>query len=292
MKLSQIGEFGLIERLAKLLGKPPKPVVVGIGDDAAVLEKPKYLLVTTDTLIENVHFKLGRASSATTYINLGYKAMAVNISDIAAMGGEPTYALVTIGAPKEFSVKAIEDLYRGLKKHGIPIIGGDTVQSPKELVINVVLLGEVEKECLLLRSGARVGDYILVTGKFGGQAAAKFDSRKAEKPKGRLKEARMIAKTGLASSMIDSSDGLVCSIREICKASKVDARIDFGSVPVAKGATFKQALFGGEEYELVFTVSKSKAVKLAKLIPQVSIVGRIVRQGKGNLPKGGYEHFK
>src|SRR3989338_4613924 len=132
VKLSQLGEFGLIERISKHQRKR-KGTVIGIGDDAAVLQASgKYLLITTDTLIENVHFRLKEIS----FFDLGYKALAVNISDIAAMGGWPTHALVTIGVPKTISVKSIDELYRGIhhlaKKHKIDLVGGDTVASPKE----------------------------------------------------------------------------------------------------------------------------------------------------------------
>ncbi|NQT30541.1 MAG: thiamine-monophosphate kinase, partial [Candidatus Saganbacteria bacterium] len=227
MKLKDIGEFALIERLSKIIGKTSGSVVLGIGDDAAALQMTnvksfdraqdgwngelvepcqmlpsdrarslssgrgrtevlqhevsnecKYLLITTDALIENVHFKLDKKNGRSPFFNLGCKALAINISDVAAMGGIPTYALVTIGANKNLSVRKIENLYRGInklaKKHKIQIIGGDTVSSPKELIISITLLGEVEKENLLTRSGARVGNLILVTGSFGGSAAKKY----------------------------------------------------------------------------------------------------------------------
>lgn len=320
MKLSQLGEFGLIDRIAKRESQLVT-TVVGIGDDAAVIQiskikneklktqtkKQKYLLVTTDTLIENIHFKL----KTTSFFNLGYKALAANISDIAAMGGWPTHALVTVGLPKGVKVEAVDDLYRGInrlaKKYKIDIIGGDTVQSPKEIVISVTLLGEVEKENLLLRSTAKIGDAILVTGDFGGPAAEKFILRSLSLVC-RIREARIIAESKLATSMIDSSDGLVRSVLEICRASRVGARIWLDSVPVAKKATLDHALYGGEEYELVFTAPRSKAVELKGLIEKrtkvkVSIVGEVVSRrhgiklvdlhGRVFLPKsGGYEHFK
>jgi len=333
MKLSQIGEFGLIELLKKAeSGKQKADTVIGIGDDAAVMQIPnskfqipnkskiskskhqRYFLVTTDTLIENIHFKLKN----TSFFDLGYKALAVNISDIAAMGGWPTHALVTIGLPKKVLVEQVRQFYAGInslaKRHGIDIIGGDTVASPKEIVVSITLLGEVEKENLLTRSGAKVGDAILATGEFGKPAALKFDSRKL-KVVSRTREARKIAKSWMATSMIDSSDGLVRSVIEICRMSKVGARIWLDSVPIAKGANLDQALYGGEEYELVFTVPKEKAVKVVGWLGRacrqagglvkmkVSIVGEIVSKkrgvklvdvhGKVYLPKsGGYEHFK
>jgi thiamine-monophosphate kinase len=325
MKLSQLGEFGLIDRLAKEIGKPSKRVVVGIGDDTAVLEITnyklqitnkskipkskfqKYILVTTDTLIENIHFRL----KTTSFLDLGNKALAINISDIAAMGGYPTYALVTIGVNKNIPVSKIEELYRGIKKLAkkfkIEVIGGDTVQSPKELVVSITLLGEVEKECLLTRSGAKIGDAILVTGGFGGPSANKYVYRPSSLVP-RLKEARTIAKSGKCTSMIDSSDGLARSVLEICKASKTGARIWLDPVPIAKGATLDQALYGGEEYELVITTPRSKAVELRDLIQRktktkVTIVGEVVGRKRGiklvdvhgkvyPLKSGGYEHFR
>ena len=308
MKLSQLGEFGLIERLAKELGRPSRKVIIGIGDDTAVIQsRAGYQLITTDTLIENIHFKLKTIS----FFDLGYKALAINISDIIAMGGYPTHALVTIGANKNISVGRIEELYRGIKKlarkYRIEVIGGDTVQSPKELVVSITLLGGVEKECLLTRSNAKVGDAILVTGNFGGPASKKFDNRKL-KVESRLKEARIIAKAGKCSSMIDSSDGLVRSVLEICKASKTGARIWLDSVPVARAATLNQALYGGEEYELIFTTPRSNAVELMNGVQRrtktkVKIVGEMVARKRGiklvdvhgkilALRSGGYEHFR
>lgn len=290
MNLSQLGEFGLMDLISKKLGKTSKKVVIGVGDDCAALKfsTSKYQLITTDALVEDVHFKTKGAS----FIALGYKALAVNISDIAAMGGVPTFAVVTIGLPRKFSVKKIEELYQGINKLAkackIDIVGGDTVRTPKELFISITLLGEVEKEYLLTRSGAKVGDLICVTGEFGGPSSSNFNLRTPNAQlRTRLKEARKIAKSQIATSMIDSSDGLARSILEICKASKVDASIDLDSVPIAKGATLAQALYGGEEYELVFTVPKSKA-------KGYKVVGEIVRVKQGNIHqlKKGFDHFK
>ncbi|MFA4905622.1 MAG: thiamine-phosphate kinase [Candidatus Margulisiibacteriota bacterium] len=301
MKLSQIGEFGLIDLIAKREHKLSS-THIGIGDDAAVLKaKGKYQLITTDTFIENVHFTLKR----TSFFELGRKVMAANISDIAAMGGYPTHAVVTVGLPKRLSVDQVRQLYNGIdslaRKYKIDIVGGDTVASPKAVVISITLLGEVEKERLLTRSGAKPGDLILATGAFGGPAAKKFDNRKL-KIENRLNEARLISKSRRATSMIDSSDGLVRSVLELCKASRTGARIYEDLVPIAKGASLKQALFGGEEYELVFTAPKKNLPKLKKLA-KLSVVGEMVPHkfgvglvdsyGRIKPPKsGGYEHFK
>ena len=307
VKLSEIGEFGLIDLIAK---REPKlsNTLIGIGDDAAVLKaKGKYQLITTDTFIENVHFTLKKAS----FFALGRKVMAANISDIAAMGGYPTHALVTIGLPKKITVKQVQQLYQGInslaRRYKIDIVGGDTIASPREVVISITLLGEVEKRYLLTRSGAKPGNLILVTGAFGGPAARKFVIRNASCVI-RLKEAHNIAKSRRATSMIDSSDGLVRSVLELCKASRMGARIYEDLVPIAKGASLSQALYGGEEYELVFTANKKDLTSLRKIV-KILVVGEIVprppagRAGKFGVklvdsygrikpPKsGGYEHF-
>lgn len=313
MQLSQIGEFGLIEILKKMeQAGAREDTIIGMGDDAAVLEfkiqkakvKSKELLslITTDALIENVHFRLKN----TSFFHLGQKALLASISDIAAMGGIPTHALVTIGLPKKIKVEQVKELYRGIsslaKKNRIDIIGGDTVSSPKAMMISVTLLGQVEKRNLLLRSGAENGDIICVTGKFGGPAAAHFSNRHPLHVT-RIDDARKIAKSKIANAMIDSSDGLIRSVLEICRASKVGARIWEDKVPIAKGANLNQALYGGEEYELVFTVPKSKLPKLKNLKLPVSLVGEITNRHPGvklldsrgkmkPLKSGGYEHFK
>lgn len=297
MRLAQLGEFGLIELLAKQIGKPTsKNVLIGIGDDAAVLKtRTKLLLVTTDTFVENVHFK----TRGISYKALGEKVLAANISDIAAMGGTPTYALVTIGANKNFQAENVELLYAGIKqlarKHRIDIVGGDTISSPKELIVSVTLLGEVEPELLLTRGGAKPGDLVLATGQFGGPAAQKYRVTRCTL---RVTEARTIAKSKLATAMIDSSDGLMRSVREICRQSRTGAIMWLELVPRAAGATLAQALNGGEEYELVFTVPKNKAVKLMELIRRknrvkVTVVGEIRPASEGLTPADakGYEHF-
>ena len=307
MKLSQIGEFGLIELIKKSEPKR-QDTVIGIGDDAAALKTQnlKYLLVTTDTFVENVHFR----RRGLSFFALGYKSLLANVSDIAAMGGYPTHALVTIGLPKDMTVRQVRQLYNGInslaKKLKIDIIGGDTVSSPREIIVSITLLGEVESEYLLTRSGAKPGDLICVTGKFGGPAYQNYSllvTRRACRQAGyslRLKEARIIAKSKLATSMIDSSDGLVRSVLEICKMSKTGARIYEDKVPIAKGATLSQALYGGEEYELVFTIPKNK---MDKLKIDAAVVGEITSKSKGvklidpydrikPLKSGGYEHFR
>ena len=224
------------------------------------------------------------------------------IFPISRRWGIPTHALITLGLPKTIEVKAIDDLYRGFnslaKKYRIDIIGGDTVASPKGIVISITLLGEVEKENLLLRSTAKPGDLICVTGKFGGPASVNYKLQNTNY-KLRIEEARVLAKSRIASSMIDSSDGLVRSVIELCRASKTGAIIFENRVPKAKGATLDQALYGGEEYELVFTVPPGK---LKALKPGVTVAGEMTAKKSGiklagrcgkikPLRSGGFEHF-
>ncbi len=299
MKLSQLGEFGLIELIKKIPAKR-KDTILGIGDDCALVGD---ILVTTDTLVENTHFRLKK----TSFYDLGYYSLFINVSDIAAMGGTPTHAFVTIGAPGKTNVKSIQQLYKGINalagKLNIDIAGGDTVSSNK-LIVSITLLGKIDKKYLMTRAGAKVGDLILVTGEFGGPASKKYRISKSE-IRTRLGEAGIIAGSGLASSMIDSSDGLVRSVLEISRASKVGALIYSSEVPRAKGAALKQALRGGEEYELVFTVPMENVSKLVKKLgkTKVSIVGEILPRTNGvgilnergriePVRTGGYEHFK
>ncbi|KAF0133738.1 MAG: thiamine-monophosphate kinase [Candidatus Saganbacteria bacterium] len=324
MELSALGEFGLIEFIKKReLKNKRSDLIVGIGDDAAVLrmsnDKPclpagrcqisnkilkskiknKYILITTDALIEGVHFRL--KNKKKQFFNIGYKALAASISDISAMGGYPTHALATIAIPKKIGFKQILDIYKGIdslaRKYKIDLIGGDTVSSRHDLMVSMTLMGEVEKANLLTRSGAKVGDLICATGKFGGSAASNY----ADLPIIRQFEALKIAKSKIATSMIDSSDGLVRSILEICKRSNCGAKIT--NVPTAKGASFKQALYGGEEYELIFTVPKNKYNNLKATKIKFEMIGEII-EGKLkiqltsqygriiSIKSGGYEHFK
>ncbi|OGC05102.1 thiamine-phosphate kinase [candidate division WOR-1 bacterium RIFOXYA12_FULL_43_27] len=313
MKLSQLGEFGLIELIKKAQKAKRKDTVLGIGDDCAALrmtndkcppcptqveagQMSNYLLITTDTLIEDVHFDLKH----TSFYELGYKAMLANISDIAAMGGTPMHAVVTIGVSKNIKVKKLLEFQKGLnkltRKYNIEIVGGDTVASPKAVMVSITLLGEVEKRYLLTRAGARIGDTVLVTGEFGGPAALGYkpktlnpkQSQNSNFQNPKIEEGQKIAKSRLATAMIDSSDGLARSVTEICRASKAGAKLYFKNIPIAKGATLDHALYGGEEYELVFTAPKRNVNKLQKIV-KCKVVGEIVAKGS-NFEKG-FQHF-
>src|SRR5512143_914797 len=173
MKLSDLGEFGLIDKIRKSSAPPSPSVLVGIGDDAAVvnMRASTSLLATTDMLIEGVHFDL----SFTDFYSLGWKSAAVNLSDIAAMGGSPRFCLTSLGIPPFFSVEQIAEFYRGLTAlltaHRTALVGGDTCSSPRGMTVSVTLLGEIEKKFVIGRGGAKPGDRIFVTGTLGDSSA-------------------------------------------------------------------------------------------------------------------------
>jgi len=317
MKIKDIGgEFELIKRIT---GKAvnDKNVIKGIGDDCAVIYNGnKYLLVTTDMMVENDHFNL----KWQTPQQVGMKLMEANVSDIVSMGGKPTYAFISMSLTKETSVELIEGIYEGLhisaKIHKVIILGGDTTHGT-EHVFNLTLLGEVDKSLVKYRSCAREGDIICVTGKLGGSTAGlklllnNKDGYLLDhlEPKSRLaSEGEIISR--YANSMIDVSDGLGSEVRHICEESNVGARIDYDKIPLSD-ETIKSAeivgenpedfaLYGGEDFELVFTIPQNKINFLKKEFNEFSIVGEILDSNKGFfilknnkkvVPKSGYNHF-
>jgi len=335
MRVSELGEFGLIARIAEIVGKPGEDVVVGIGDDAAVVrtDGDKYLLATCDIQVEGIHF----IKDKTSPYQLGRKAVAINLSDIAAMGGIPKQLWVSLVLPQDAEVEYVEALYQGIKEEttrcGVSIVGGNLSRSPWGLMVDTFLLGEVEAECLLLRSGARVGDLVLVTGYLGNSAAGlallldpslRCDEASVRQlleahhtPTPRIKEGRAIARSGMATAMIDLSDGLASDIGHICKESEVGTKIWADRVPISPAARkvarlagknpLDFALFGGEDYELLFTAPPDRAQELASRIEAetgtpVAIVGEIVPPSEGltlvgeegrivPLAPGGWNHF-
>lgn len=279
MKIKDLGEIGLIERFAKRI-RLDKTVVKGIGDDTAVIKwtRGKYLLFTCDMMVEDVHFK---RSGATPY-EIGRKALGRNISDIAAMGGVPRYAVISIGLNPELSVSVADGISKGIielaRQYKINIVGGDTVKSSR-LVIDISLVGEVEKENLVLRSGARTGDLLFVTGMIGASQKGKHLNFTP-----RLDEARLLVKKFKINSMIDVSDGLLLDLRRIMDESKVGARLYEKLVPISKGAgSFEKAVCEGEDFELLFTMTPKEALKASKmkLKTQVSLIGQIIDRKKG-----------
>lgn len=336
MKIDQLGEFGLIDRIHHALPTPGKDVIVGIGDDVAILRSSadRLWLATCDVQMEGAHFI--RTDIAPR--DLGVKALAINLSDIAATGGTPRYALVSLGLPNDLEVDFIDELYAGLRleaeQFGVDIVGGNISRSRLGLFIDIFLLGEAEHKNILLRSGAKVGDQILVTGSLGDAAAgvalvldpslkttesyAAVARQRYHLPTPRVREGQAIAASHLANAMLDISDGLAGDLAHICERSKVGARIVADRLPVApenrvlahaaQGDDFHFALYGGEDYELLFTAPAANAATLAALIAHetdtlVSIIGEILPQSEGRqliledkrvvpLKARGWDHFK
>ena len=300
MKLSDLGEFGLIERLTGMLPAEGSPdLIVGIGDDAAVWRAgSEYLIATTDTMVEGVHFVAGQAPWA----DVGWKALAVNVSDIAAMGGTPLFALVTLALPPDMPVDVVEVLYAGLaecaREYGVTVAGGDVVRAP-QTSITVALVGRTEhrdKEPLLLRrDAARVGDLIAVTGTLGDSAAglrrlregAPADDPLARRhlwPRPHLAAGQMAAKIGVTCA-IDVSDGLLQDIGHICQRSGVGAEIRAQDIPLSTELraaypddALRLACTGGEDYELVLIADRDilNALRPALGLVQLTVIGEIV----------------
>jgi thiamine-monophosphate kinase len=298
--VEDIGEFGVIDTV-KALGSSAGSVIVGIGDDAAVV-KPVgggYELLTTDMLVENVHF-----SSDMKPEWIGRKALACSLSDIAAMGGEPRHALVSLGVPSGFSARAVRAMYRGMNRLadscGVTIVGGDMVQC-HELTISVALTGRVKKKHLVTRDGARPGDVICVSGPLGRSLLSGHHYRFTP----RLKESSWLVRHCKPTSMIDISDGLAADLGHILKASGVGAELDESQLPLRRGASVEAALGDGEDFELCFTVKPGDFAKWKKLstkpmafypvgvvTPDAGIVILIKTTGERvSIPLTGYTHF-
>ena len=239
------GEFAAIARLRRLFPDPPERQT-WIGDDAAVLDGG--LLVATDLVVEGTHFRVGAPLA-----DVGWNAVAVNVSDIAAMGGAPTHLLVAVTGPPSTD---LDELYRGIAEassaYGCPVVGGDLANGPA-LAVAVTVLGRTDDGGPpVLRSGARPGDELRVTGPLGGAAAGGYRHRAVA----RVAEGTAARRAG-ATAMIDVSDGLAADVNHLAEASGVGVRLDH--VPIAEGATRDQALGGGEDYELVFAMPAGAA---------------------------------
>jgi len=298
--LADIGEFGLIDLFKKTAAKNSS-LIKGIGDDTAVLKTcvGQDLLFTTDMLVESVHFSLMMGAK-----RIGRKALASSISDIAAMGGIPTAAVVSCGVPAKLPVDFAKQLFSGIntlaKQFDVALAGGDTVKS-RRLVINVALLGTVKKGKAVTRCGAKVGDVIFVTGALGGS----LKSGRHLNFVPRVKEAQFLAVRYKVSSMIDISDGLLADLGHILKESQVGAVLHAQDIPLNKGVRLKSALNDGEDFELLFTLGAGEAKRLIRnrsvcfdFIP----IGQIVERQKGlriykqdgtacTCTKKGYCHF-
>ncbi len=316
--LSEIGEFGLIERLTKGLKHVNASTVKGVGDDAAVLDTGgKCIVLTTDMLTEGIHFDL----VYTPLKHLGYKAVVVNLSDVCAMNARPTQITVSIAISSKFSVEAVEELYSGIhlacEKYGVDLVGGDTVSSLSGLVISITAVGEANREDIRYRSGAKVNDLVCVTGDLGAaymglqlleREKSLFEQDQAVqpdlsgydyilerqlKPEARVDIIRLLQSEGIEiHAMIDISDGLSSELLHICKNSGTGCRIYHDRIPIDASTSmmageFKMeplvcALHGGEDYELLFTVPLSEYDKLTK-VPDVKIIGNITDVSEGTL---------
>jgi len=281
-RVADIGEFGLIDRIRKLLPETSrKELMIGMGDDTAAIQidENRALLLTCDIQVEGQHFQTEHLS----FYQLGKRAMAVNLSDIAAMGGTPTFALVSMGLPDSLALTDFEQLIRGLadqlSQFSASIIGGNLTRIEKKLIIDITLVGEARLSQLVTRSGAKPGDRIFVSGKLGVAAAGlslmeKYGKNypgdfkdfvdKHVQPIPRIETGRRIAQSGFATAMIDLSDGLASDLFHICTMSRVGATIYQHRLPLPPGIdkiarltgtpAIKLALYAGEDYELLFTV--------------------------------------
>jgi len=333
MKLSELGEFGLIDLIYDIIDKfknseqdSYKQLLVGIGDDAAAWQGDNHIqLATTDSLVQDVHFDLG----TITWEELGWKALAVNISDIAAMGGIPQYALISLAAPGELEVENVSKFCNGVAclaaEFGVVIAGGNLAAAPS-LVITITVLGYSKSESMLKRSTSVPGNQIAVTGYLGLSAAGlkmlrekiDLDAETADvlkrghlQPVPRVGEGQVLVEQGVKTA-IDISDGLIGDLDHICAASKVNARVRIEQVPVHPlvKANFPDylhlALYGGEDYELLFTADKNVVERLKQTLScPVTVIGDIVEEIMPNrvtlldsreniIPceKGGWVHFK
>lgn len=309
-----MNEFELIARLTRALPTNDS-VIVGAGDDCAVLDlgvPDRWVLFKTDAVVEGIHF-----TSDAPPEKVGHKALVRCLSDVAAMAGMPTAALVTLGLPPKFDVARVEAIYAGMgglaRRHGVAIVGGETTTNPERLLVSIALLGWVGKDKCLRRSGARAGDAIFVTGELGGSLAGKH---LAIEP--RLAEARWLADHFSVHAMIDLSDGLAGDLRHVLSASGVGAELLASAIPISRAAKLAgresrgrkppllAALTDGEDFELLFTVAGADAVPLldawkahfaqlplkciGKVTADTSVAIRDA-QGMRPLPPHGYVHF-
>ncbi|HYP49788.1 MAG TPA: thiamine-phosphate kinase, partial [Pyrinomonadaceae bacterium] len=302
------GEFDFIHNLLnKTTKNKPQfsPVKIGIGDDCAVISQNSKidLVVTADLLVEDIDFRLDWASAEF----VGHKALAVSLSDVAAMGAKPLWALVSIGIPEKiWNTDFVGKFYAGwfdlAKKFNVELVGGDVSRTPDKIVVDSIVAGETKKNCALLRSGAKAGDLIFVTGKLGGAAAGlrllesdfRFDSekglrknfiRKQLAPHPQVEIGLKLSEKKLATAMLDLSDGLSSDLSHLCRASKVGARLVAEKIPMEKNLpqVLKQnkdvisfALNGGEDFELLFTARPKDKNKLEKLFGEkIKCIGQI-----------------
>ena len=324
MKILDIGgEFALIDRLATYAPTDHPDLATGIGDDAAVIggERPdgEYLLVTTDMLVERSHFRRDWATPA----EIGIKSVACNVSDIAAMGGRPTFMFVSLALPPDIDVEWVEALYQGMAgaclRYGVVVAGGDTTHG-EEIAISITLLGRVASDDLCLRSQAKPGELLCVTGPLGGSAAGLAMLLAGLEPSASLRSKHLTPDCRLdvspliapsAGAMIDISDGLAAEVNHICRQSGTGAEIVVADIPIhpavreAAQRTGKQALDftlrGGEDFELLVSISPANKRRLEEKGIRLEAVGKVTGAEAGRrllMPdgrrvplSGGYDHF-
>ncbi len=326
-EISSIGEFGLIDHLTKNIELQNASSIVGVGDDGAVIDHfGKQTVISTDLLVEGVHFDL----IYTPLKHLGYKSVIANISDIYAMNATPTQLVISLGLSNRFSVESVDELYEGIyaacEKYGVDLVGGDTTSSQKGLIISITAIGEVTPDTFVKRSTAQKGDLICVSGDLGASYIGLLFLEREKKiylespgvqpdlegeayVVGRLlkPEARkdiiefLAAQKIQPTSMMDISDGLSSEILHICKQSELGCVLYEEKIPIAeatKQAAFKFeldptacALSGGEDYELLFTIPQSEYDKLV-LNEQISVIGYMTdaEQGAQLFTKGGSKY--
>lgn len=324
MKLRELGEFPFLRRLQDRLPSDSR-VLLGVGDDCAALALTGTTVITTDAMIEGVHFRREWTSLTT----LGEKAFAINASDVVAMGGEPTFALLSLGVPQETEVKDLDAFFDGFlraaREHGTALIGGNMSAAPC-LMISVTLLGQT-RHGVITRSGAKVGDEVYVTGTLGdaalglrmlqeGRTDAFAEQVKARFlcPTIRFSVSQELAVHRLVHAMIDVSDGLLQDLGHLCAASHVGAVIDALALPLSTAYRalvgenlWDTALGGGEDYELLFCAAEEYREAIAHLAQtsgcMITRIGRIVPQNDGlsvrgqdgiplSLVRSGFDHFR
>jgi thiamine-monophosphate kinase len=327
MNVSELGERALLARIRARLPKPPASVVVGVGDDAAVVVGPRNArtVLTTDALIEGIHFDRSFSSAA----DIGYKALAVNLSDLAAMGATPAWALLSLALADGTAVEDVEALVDGLvalaSAQSVALIGGNLTRSPGPLVVDVTAVGTVHPRRVLLRDGGRAGDEVYLSGSIGAGAAG-LEMLKAGtivgpavqrylRPEPRVRLGRAIAQARAAHAAMDLSDGLADAVTQIAQASGCGVEIDAAALPIDEGArqwwdarkqdSIVRALSGGDDYELVVALPRKWRGRLRHATrrvadPPLTRIGVLtgtrdeyvlVREGRKERLPGGFEHW-
>lgn len=329
MTVIDLGEHALLARLLARLPRPPASVLVGPGDDAAVLThaRNQHLVVTTDSLVEEVHFSRAYFAPA----DIGHKALAVNLSDLAAMGASPRWALLSLVLPGSWLVTDVEGLMDGMVElatlHGVAVVGGNMTRTNGPLVVDVTLGGDVRPRRLLTRNGAKAGDHVFVTGTLGAARAGlemlsetgdpdPVCAAKHRRPEARVRLGRAMAGARAARAAMDLSDGLADALRQVAAASGCGVRIDAAALPIEPGARdwwqarsvdpVQAAIVGGEDYELLFAVPARGAGRLRNVRrhvakPAMTKIGVftkdpgefvIDRNGQSEPLPAGYEHYR